>query len=144
MKRNLCFFSLTLLSLVLLCSFRSKAQSESERPNVLFIMVDDLKPAVGAYGDKVAITPNMDALIARGVRFDRAYSIQAVCVASRDSMLLGSGSTSTGLYDFGSGCRQVCADAVSLPESFNNQGDYAQALGMVFVIGHITYNDEQS
>src|SRR5690554_2587767 len=144
MKPNLCFFSLTLLSLVLLCSFRSKAQSESERPNVLFIMVDDLKPAIGAYGDKAAITPNIDALIARGVRFDRAYSNQAVCVASRYSLLLGSRSTPTGLYDFGRDLRQYYPDAVTLPEAFKKQGYFTQALGKVFHIGHNTYNDEQS
>ena len=40
------------------------------KPNVLLLLVDDLKPAMGCYGDKYAITPHMDALAKRGVRFD--------------------------------------------------------------------------
>src|SRR5690606_27330241 len=135
----LCCFSLTLLRLMRLCNFGSKEQSEDERPNVLFIMVDDLKHAVDAYGANVAITQNMDALIARGVRFDRAYSNQAVCVASRYSLLLGSRSTSTGLYYFGRDLRQYYPDAVTLPEGFKKQGYFTQALGKVFHIGHNTY-----
>jgi iduronate 2-sulfatase len=51
------------------------AASESgvaKRPNVLLILVDDLKPAIGGYGDAVARTPQLDRLIASGMRFDRA------------------------------------------------------------------------
>ncbi len=45
----------------------------AEKPNVLLLLVDDLKPAMGCYGDRHAITPAMDALAARGMRFDLAY-----------------------------------------------------------------------
>src|SRR3546814_7975809 len=48
----------------------------AQRPNVLLILVDDLKPALGTYGDRTAITPNMDRLAQRGVRFDLAYANQ--------------------------------------------------------------------
>ena len=47
--------------------------ARAEKPNVLLILVDDLKPAMGCYGDKHAITPAMDALAKRGMRFDLAY-----------------------------------------------------------------------
>ena len=47
--------------------------AEKSLPNVLFIISDDLDCRVGAYGDPVAITPNIDRLANRGVRFDRAY-----------------------------------------------------------------------
>ncbi len=57
---------------------------------MLFIAVDDLRPGViGAYGDLVARTPNLDRLAARGVLFRRAYCQQAVCSPSRTSLLTG-------------------------------------------------------
>ncbi|MEQ1841746.1 MAG: sulfatase-like hydrolase/transferase, partial [Verrucomicrobiales bacterium] len=47
--------------------------AETGKPNVLLILVDDLKPALGCYGDRVAKTPGLDSLSARGMRFDLAY-----------------------------------------------------------------------
>jgi iduronate 2-sulfatase len=59
-----------------------------ERPNVLFIAVDDLRPELGVYGSR-AQTPNIDRLAASGLRFDRAYTAQAVCGASRVALMTG-------------------------------------------------------
>src|SRR5687767_2022408 len=59
----------------------------AERPNVLFICVDDLKPVLGCYGDNLARTPNIDELAAGGRRFDSAYCNQAVCAPSRNALL---------------------------------------------------------
>ena len=87
--------------------------SALEKPNVLLLLVDDLKPAMGCYGDKHAITPHMDALAKRGVRFDLAYCNQAVCAPSRFTLMLGSHSTSTGLYGLGSHLRRVMPNAVT-------------------------------
>ena len=60
------------------------ATLSSSRPNVLLICVDDLKPNLGCYGDKLAVSPHIDALARRGVRFDAAYCNQAVCSPSRN------------------------------------------------------------
>ncbi|MFZ4262046.1 sulfatase [Sphingobacterium sp. HJSM2_6] len=134
---KICFVFLSILTQANSIS----AQQKQKRPNVLFILVDDLKPAIHGYGDTYAHTPHMDQLIKEGVRFDRAYSNQAVCVASRNSLLLGSRSTSTGLYDFGRNFRQFYPDVVTMPQAFKNQGYHSQAIGKVFHIGHHTYND---
>lgn len=77
---------------------RAAPAAEGERPNVLLLLVDDLEPALGCYGDPVAQTPRIDELAGRGMRFDRAYCNQAVCAPSRFTLMLGAHSTSTGLY----------------------------------------------
>jgi iduronate 2-sulfatase len=60
------------------------------KPNVLLLCVDDLKPALGCYGDPLAKSPNIDRLAARGMRFDLAYCNQSVCAPSRNTLMLGS------------------------------------------------------
>ena len=116
----------------------------ADRPNVLLILVDDLKPALGCYGDPVARTPNMDALAARGMRFDRAYCNQAVCAPSRFTLMLGAHSTSTGLYGLGSQLRQVVPDAVTMPQHFAKHGYRTESLGKIFHIGHGNRGDPAS
>jgi len=118
--------------------------SALDRPNVLMILVDDLKPAMGCYGDPIAITPNMDALASRGMRFDLAYCNQAVCAPSRFTLMLGAHSTTTGLYGLGSQLRQVIPEAVTLPQYFARHGYRTESLGKVFHIGHGNYGDPES
>ncbi|PRD48992.1 iduronate-2-sulfatase [Sphingobacterium haloxyli] len=118
--------------------------AQEKKPNILFILVDDLRPAIGAYGDSVAITPNMDKLAAQGFRFEQAYSNQAVCAPSRFNLLLGSRSTSSGIYGFGQNFRDYYPDAVTLPQYFKQHGYHTESMGKVFHIGHGTYADEQS
>ena len=114
------------------------------RPNVLMILIDDLKPTLGCYGDEHAKTPNIDRLASMGMRFDRAYCNQAVCAPSRFTLMLGSHSTSTGLYGLGSQLRMVLPDAVTLPQYFAAHGYRTESLGKVFHIGHGNEGDPQS
>ncbi|MCA9167823.1 MAG: sulfatase [Planctomycetales bacterium] len=116
----------------------------SERPNVLMILVDDLKPTLGCYGDALAISPNIDALARRGMRFDRAYCNQAVCAPSRFTLMLGAHSTTTGLYDLGSRLRQRLPDAVTLPQYFAAHGYRTESMGKVFHVGHGNEGDPVS
>lgn len=116
----------------------------SMKPNVLLILVDDLKPALGCYGDSMAKAPNLDRLAARGMRFDAAYCNQAVCAPSRFTLMLGSHSTSTGLYGLGSRLRDLLPDAVTLPQYFAKHGYRTESLGKVFHIGHGNLGDPQS
>ena len=116
----------------------------AERPNVLLILVDDLKPALGCYGDSIAKTPNIDALAGQGMRFDLAYCNQAVCAPSRFTLMLGSHSTSTGLYGLGSQLRQIVPDAVTMPQHFAKHGYRTESLGKVFHIGHGNHGDPDS
>ncbi len=60
-----------------------------DRPNILWISSEDNGPDLGCYGSEVANTPNLDALAAAGVRYDRAWSNAPVCSAARTTILLG-------------------------------------------------------
>ncbi|MDB5346035.1 MAG: ids [Schlesneria sp.] len=125
-----------LLSVMQLCA--------AERPNILLILVDDLKPALGCYGDPLAKSPNIDSLATRSIRFDLAYCNQAVCAPSRFTLMLGAHSTSTGLYGLGSRLRDVVPDAVTMPQYFARYGYHTESLGKVFHIGHGNLGDPDS
>ncbi len=116
----------------------------ADRPNVLIILVDDLKPSLGCYGDPIARTPNLDRLARRSMRFDSAYCNQAVCAPSRFTLMLGSHSTSTGLYHLGSRLRHRIPDAITLPQYFAIHGYRTESLGKVFHVGHGNLGDPQS
>jgi iduronate 2-sulfatase len=119
--------------------------ASAERPNVLLLMVDDLKPAMGCYGDTAAKTPALDRLAARGMRFELAYCNQAVCAPSRFTLMLGAHSTSTGLYGLGSELRRQWPKAVTLPQHFAQHGGYhTESIGKVFHIGHGNAGDPDS
>ena len=133
-----------LLLSTLFAGLGGAALPAAEKPNVLLILVDDLKPTIGAFGDEVAITPNLDRLSRESVRFESAYCNQAVCMASRYNLMLGSRSTSTGFYSFGTQFRDVYPDAVTLPQHFINNGYVAHSMGKVYHIGHGNTNDDAS
>ncbi len=60
-----------------------------KRPNILVIMAEDMSSKVGAFGDAVAVTPNLDKLAAQGVRFSNVYTTAGVCAPSRASHITG-------------------------------------------------------
>lgn len=134
---------LVCLCVLLSCSVSVYAAS-GERPNVLLILVDDLRTAIGAYGDPVAITPNIDKLASKGMVFSKAYTNQAVCGPSRTNLLMGQRSTSSGIYFLGQNFRDYDHSVVTLPEVFKKHGYHTEAMGKVFHIGHGGVNDEPS
>ncbi|MEL6590211.1 MAG: sulfatase [Bacteroidota bacterium] len=132
-----------LLSLIVLLPLWGLTQTE-QQPNVLLILVDDLKPNLGVYGDSIAHSPNIDKLANKGMRFENAYCNQAVCGPSRYTLMLGTRSTSSGLYRFGAKFRDVYPDAITLPQYFMANGYHAESMGKVFHIGHGNTNDDAS
>ena len=110
----------------------SSAAEPTRRPNVLFIIVDDLTTTLGCYGDKVARTPNMDALAARGVRFERAYTQFALCNPSRCSFLTGCYPERTQVYDLVTSLRAGLPEVITLPQAFKNAGYMSGRIGKVF------------
>lgn len=118
--------------------------AESQKPNILLICVDDLKPVLGCYGDKNVKSPNIDRLAARGVQFDLAFCNQAVCAPSRNALLTGLRSTTLGIYDLGTNFRKSRPDAVTLPQYFKQHGWRTEAMGKIFHVGHGNHEDDAS
>ena len=116
----------------------------AEKPNVLLICVDDLKPLLGCYGDKRIQSPNLDKLAARGLLFERAYCNQAVCAPSRNALLTGARSTTLGIYDLHTNFRRSVPDAITLPQYFKQHGYRAEAMGKIFHVGHGNHEDPAS
>lgn len=78
------------LTVVLAAPYPVSAAAETGKPNVVFILADDLGYAeLGCYGQKKIRTPRIDALAAQGMRFTRAYSGNAVCAPSRCVLMTG-------------------------------------------------------
>ena len=101
-------------------------------PNVLFIAVDDLRPALACYGDPIAITPNIDRLASQGTVFNRAYCQLAVCGPSRLSLLSGRRPDTIQVWDLKSHFRETFPDLVTLPQHFKNNGYFTRSIGKIY------------
>ncbi len=100
--------------------------------NVLFIAVDDLRPELGTYGNKIIKTPNIDKLASWGVRFDAAYVQYPLCNPSRASMLNGRYPTQTGVLDNRTWFGAAHPEFISLPKFFKQQGYASLRTGKIF------------
>ena len=87
---NLLFFVLLIISFSACKSNNSKEKYPAEKPNIIFIMADDMGYGeAGCYGQEIIKTPNIDKIAAEGMKFTQFYSGQAVCAPARCSLLTG-------------------------------------------------------
>jgi arylsulfatase A-like enzyme len=113
--------------------------SGSRRPNVLFFMADDMRVELGCYGSRFgALTPNLDALAASGVLFERNYCQYPLCNPSRTSLLTNRYPTTTMVWGNRTDFRPAHPDWVSLPQLFRNNGYTSMRTGKIF---HDLYDD---
>lgn len=122
----------TLVALSLLILLVVFDSASAERPNVLFIAVDDLACTLGCYGDRIAKTPHIDRLAATGVQFSRAYNQLPLCNPTRASIMTGLRPDTIKVYDLDRHFRDEVPDVVTLPQSFQNAGYFAARVGKIF------------
>jgi len=131
-------------ALIILNSFFSQASlAQKAKPNILFIAVDDLKPVIGAYGNKMIKTPNIDRLARRGTVFLSNYCQQAICGPTRASILTGMRPDMTKIWDLKAKIREVSPDIVTLPQYLITQGYSTQGIGKVFDPRNVDEQNDQ-
>jgi len=131
---------ITLISFILFIGCNN--DKSDERLNVLFIIVDDLKPLINSYGSNEVYSPNIDRLASNGVLFSKAYTQQAICTASRMSFITGMRPDYTKVWDLSTRLRDINPDILTIPEYFKNHG--YQTVGMGKVMHGARNNDPQS
>ena len=107
------------------------AKEEAPKPNILFIMVDDLRPELNCYGSNHIISPHIDNLAREGVLFLRAYVQQAICMASRASLLSGYNPTEHRIYSCLS-VQELMPGIETLNLFFENNGYTISGKGKIY------------
>lgn len=102
-----------------------------ERPNIVWIVAEDISPNLGCYGDPDAITPNLDRLAAQGVRFTRCFTHAPVCAPTRSGLI-------TGIYPTTIGTHHMRSKLLNPPPLFTDE--LQQAGYAVFWPGKTDFN----
>ena len=103
-----------------------------DKPNILFIAIDDLAPALRCYGNLIAKTPHIDRLAASGVRFDRAYNQLPLCNPTRASVMTGLRPDTIKVYDLDRHFRDEVPKAITLSQTFMRNGWWAGRVGKIY------------
>jgi len=106
--------------------------SSAQRPNVLFIAVDDLRPQISCYGKTFMHTPHLDRLAQRGVMFERAYCMVPTCGASRASLMTGIRPSSNRFINYLAWAEKDAPGVTTLNTHFKKHGYVTISLGKVF------------
>ena len=115
--------------------------SAQNKPNILFIAVDDLRPELGSYESANAISPNLDKLASEGIQFNNAYCQQAICGPSRASIMTGIRPETSGVIHNYIRFREKMPNEKTIPQTFNNHGYQSVSYGKIF---HHGDEDERS
>ncbi len=109
------------LLLPFLLLFTPSALTAADKPNILWLTSEDHSPHMGCYGDKVAHTPNIDALAQKGMIFKRAWSVAPVCAPARTTII-------SGIYPSSSGALHM-RSMLSLPKDFKMYPQFLREAG---------------
>ncbi len=109
-----------ILSLIILINSFSFSKKTELKPNIVFYLADDQDQIdYGVYGNNLVKTPAVDKLAKEGIKFNNAYTTQAICAPSRSQIF-------TGLYPLKNGCM---ANHISVKNNLKDVNDYMQEIG---------------
>ncbi len=117
---------------VTLC-FNAQVAAQNTKPNIIWILTEDMSPEMGCYGDKLVQTPNLDKLASEGVRYTNAFSTSPVCSPSRSAMITAMYQTSIDAHNH----RSHRDDNYSLPKPVKPITEYLKKEGYYTVLGEV-------
>ena len=123
---------ISFLILIFISLTGSKPAISSNKLNVLFIIADDLNCALGAYGDPLAITPNIDQLAKKGVVFGNTHVQYPLCGPSRVSLMTGLYPDQTKSKKLRLYVRQTIPDVVTIGQKFRKENYHSVRVGKVY------------
>jgi len=117
-------------------------RADIDRPNVLFIAIDDLNDWIGALGGHPqAKTPNIDRLAERSVLFANAHCAAPACNPSRAALMTGIAPNQSGVYHNPQPWRPAMPDVITIPQHFSANGYWSAGSGKIY---HGRYPDPDS
>ena len=124
--------------LALLSGTMASAADPAGKPNVIFIVVDDLRPELHCYGVEEVVSPNFDRLATKGMLCHNAYAQYPVCNPSRSSFLSGLRPGETGIVSNDVSFRTRLPDTTTLPQLFRANGYFTAGIGKIYHMGQDT------
>ena len=123
---------LSVLCLLVISNGIIAQQKKSNKPNILFIAVDDLKPILGCFGNTLVKTPNIDRLAKISTVFNKNYCQQAICGPTRASIMTGTRPDVTQVWNLTTQMRDVNPNVVTLPQYLISQGYETSGIGKIY------------
>ena len=121
-----------LITVIIGLALCAMAHAATEKPNVLFIAVDDLRPELNCYGKAHIKSPNIDKLAETGFLFERAYCMVPTCGASRASLMTGIRPSRGRFVSFLASAQKETPGIMTLNTHFKNNGYHTVSNGKIF------------
>lgn len=119
-RKNQVIRTFVLISLISLFACRPDLE-QADQPNIIWLVAEDISPALAAYGDTLANTPNIDRLLPSGIVYEHAYATAPICAPARSCLI-------TGMYASSLGTQHLRCE-VPLPESVQTLPEHLQKAG---------------
>jgi arylsulfatase A-like enzyme len=131
-QKTLAGISASLLAGCQAPDFLSGIKETSKKPNILFVIVDDLRPEMGCYGNPDIKTPHFDSFAKKSMIFTNTYCQNASCAPSRASVMTGLRPASTRVWSLGHKFRETIPNVVTLPQYFHKHDYHTVSMGKIF------------